>query len=59
MSDTEETPEAVGRFIDQAESVFHEYEEGYLDPDSALSLLGDHISELRDTYEGDADDGSD
>jgi len=52
MSETDDTPPAVERFIDQSESVFHEYEEGYLDPDSALSLLGDHISELRDTYEG-------
>jgi hypothetical protein len=47
----EETPEAVADFIDAAETIYHEYNEGYIDPDAALSRLGDHVAELRDTYE--------
>jgi hypothetical protein len=50
---TDETPEAVAAFIDAAEDVYYEYNEGYLDPDAALSRLGDHVAELRDTYEND------
>ncbi len=46
-----ETPEAVAEFIDAAEEIYYEYNEGYLDPDAALSRLGDHVAELRDTYE--------
>jgi hypothetical protein len=48
-----ETPAAVAEFIDAAEQIFYEYNEGYLDPDAALSRLGDHVGELRDTYEDD------
>jgi hypothetical protein len=48
---TDETPEAVAAFIDAAEDVYYEYNEGYLDPDAALSRLGDHVAELRDAYE--------
>lgn len=54
MTDTnesDETPEAVAAFIDAAEDIYYEYNEGYLDPDAALSRLGDHVAELRDTYE--------
>jgi hypothetical protein len=47
----DETPEAVREFIDAAEQIYDEYNEGYLDPDAALSRLGDHVGELRDTYE--------
>ncbi|WP_192918577.1 hypothetical protein [Salinigranum salinum] len=50
----EETPEPVAEFIDAAEKIYHEYNEGYIDPDAALSRLGDHVAELRDTYEGEA-----
>lgn len=46
-----EPPEAVAEFIDAAEDIYYEYNEGYLDPDAALSRLGDHVAELRDTYE--------
>lgn len=53
-TESEETPEAVAEFIDAAEKIYHEYNEGYLDPDAALSRLGDHVAELRDTYEGEA-----
>ncbi|AUV81897.1 hypothetical protein C2R22_09750 [Salinigranum rubrum] len=48
---SDEPPEAVREFIDAAEQIYYEYNEGYLDPDAALSRLGDHVAELRDTYE--------
>lgn len=63
MSDSEETtdvetegsntgtPTPVAEFLEHSEKIFHEYDEGYLDPDSALSRLGDRVAELRDTYE--------
>ena len=44
-------PEPVREFIRKAERVYDEYDEGYTDPDAALSVLGDHITDLRDTYE--------
>ncbi|SEO86098.1 hypothetical protein SAMN04487948_10625 [Halogranum amylolyticum] len=49
MSD--EMPQPVATFLQNAESVYDEYDEGYIDPDAALSVLGDHITELRDSYE--------
>jgi hypothetical protein len=49
--DADQTPEPVAAFVDAAEQVFYEYNEGYLDPDAALSRLGDHVAELRDTYD--------
>lgn len=51
MTDESDLEAAVGEFIDEAERIYYEYNEGYLDPDAALSRLGDHVSELRDEYE--------
>ena len=51
MSD-DELEDAVETFLDSAESVFDEYDDGYADADAALEVLGDHVSELRDTHEG-------
>ena len=51
MSD-DELGDAVETFLDEAERAFGEYDDGYMDADAALELLGDHVSELRDTYEG-------
>lgn len=48
----DEMPPPVETFLEQVEGVYLEYDEGYLDPDAALSVLGDHVSELRDAYEG-------
>ncbi|MGM0591227.1 MAG: hypothetical protein ACQETI_06270 [Halobacteriota archaeon] len=47
----DEMPEAVSKFIRDAERVYDEYDEGYIDPDAALSVLGDHITRLRDSYD--------
>lgn len=43
--------EAVEHFLDRAEAVYDEYDEGYVDPDAALESLGDYVTELRDAYE--------
>lgn len=45
MSDDEQ---AVDRFLEAAETVYAEYENGYMDADAALSLLETHIEELRE-----------
>jgi hypothetical protein len=44
---------AVADFLDATERVYDEYDDGYVDADAALSRLGDHVSTLRDAYEGD------
>jgi hypothetical protein len=46
-----EAPAPVAEFVDAAEQIYYEYNEGYLDPDAALSRLGDHVADLRDAYE--------
>jgi len=43
---------AVTDFLDAAERVYDEYDDGYIDADAALSQLGDHLSTLRDAHEG-------
>ncbi|MFB6129753.1 MAG: hypothetical protein ABEJ28_02920 [Salinigranum sp.] len=44
-------PEPVRQFVEQVEHVYDEYDEGYVDPDAALSVIGDHLTELRDAYD--------
>ena len=46
MSD--ELDEAVTGFLNQADSVYDEYEQGYVDADAALSMLESHVESLRD-----------
>lgn len=45
MSDDDQ---AVEQFLDAAETVYGEYENGYVDADVALSQLEVHIEELRE-----------
>ncbi|MFB6107324.1 MAG: hypothetical protein ABEJ82_00585 [Haloplanus sp.] len=45
---------SVETFLDSAERVYDEYDDGYVDADAALSRLGDHVADLRDDYESDA-----
>ena len=51
--DSEDLDAEVATFLDAAERVYDEYDDGYVDADTALSQLGDHVSTLRDAYEGD------
>ncbi|WP_199174903.1 hypothetical protein [Halegenticoccus soli] len=48
----ERLEDAVGTFLRDADAVFDEYENGYVDADAALSVLESHIEDLRDEYEG-------
>lgn len=43
-----ESDAAVETFLGEAETVYAEYENGYMDADAALSLLETHIDELRE-----------
>lgn len=47
-----ELEEAVEGFLDDADYVYSEYEQGYMDADAALAVLEDHVAELREQYEG-------
>lgn len=42
---------AVRTFLDDAETVLDEYEQGYADADVALSLFEGHVSDLRSAVE--------
>jgi hypothetical protein len=48
MADSET---AVETFLDRANSVFEDYENGYTDPDAALAMLESHVNDLRDEVE--------
>jgi hypothetical protein len=48
MTDVEEAVEA---FLAEADTVYGEYEQGYMDADAALSRLEPSLSELRDATE--------
>jgi hypothetical protein len=48
MADTET---AVETFLDRADAVFEDYENGYTDPDAALATLESHVDALRDEAE--------
>lgn len=49
MSD--DTDAAVKEFLDAANDVYGEYEQGYMDADAALSLLETRIETLREERE--------
>jgi len=40
--------DAIEEFLDEADVVFEEYDQGYMDADAALRRLRGHIDELRD-----------
>lgn len=42
---------AVETFLDDADTVLSEYDQGYMDADAALSLLVTHIDDLHDAHE--------
>lgn len=49
MADLEES---VEEFLDDADYVLSEYEQGYMDADAALSVLEGHIDGLREEFRG-------
>lgn len=48
MSDLED---AVKQFLSETDSVYSEYEKGYVDADAALSRVETHIDALREEVE--------
>jgi hypothetical protein len=44
---TDDLDAAVDEFLTEADTVFDEYEQGYMDADSAVSRLDAAITELR------------
>lgn len=50
MSD-DETEAAVEEFLAAADTVYGEYDQGYMDADAALSLLETRIETLREDVE--------
>jgi len=49
MSDTED---AVAEFLDEADTVFGEYDQGYVDADASMRQLRQHIDDLREAVNG-------
>jgi hypothetical protein len=43
--------EAVETFLQRADAVYGEYDQGYVDADAALSVLEDHLDDLREAAE--------
>ncbi|WP_415382548.1 hypothetical protein [Halosimplex sp. TS25] len=43
--------EAVEEFLDKTDTTLGEYDKGYADADATLTVLRDHISDLRDAAE--------
>lgn len=48
---TDDADEAVAEFLDAADAVFEEYDQGYMNADVALSQLDTRIEALRDAVE--------
>lgn len=42
---------AVETFLDGADAVYDEYEQGYMDADAALGTLSSHVEALREASE--------
>ncbi|MCL7418203.1 MAG: hypothetical protein M8354_10245 [Halalkalicoccus sp.] len=47
-----ELEESVEEFLDDADYVLSEYEQGYMDADAAVSVLEGHIDDLREEFRG-------
>lgn len=47
-----ELDDIVEEFLDGVDDVYDEYEQGYMDADAALSILEDHLDDLREEFYG-------
>ncbi|WP_336345838.1 hypothetical protein [Halalkalicoccus ordinarius] len=47
-----ELDDTVEEFLDNADDVYAEYDQGYMDADAALSILEDHLDDLREEFYG-------
>ncbi|WP_436923901.1 hypothetical protein [Halosimplex amylolyticum] len=48
---TDDLQTAVEQFLDKTDTTLGEYDQGYADADATLTVLRDHISDLRDAAE--------
>ncbi|MFB6155979.1 MAG: hypothetical protein ABEJ22_08790 [Haloferacaceae archaeon] len=48
---TDDVAAAVESFLEAADGVYGEYEQGYMDADAALSILETHVEDLREAAE--------
>ncbi|MEZ3115120.1 hypothetical protein RYH80_04195 [Halobaculum sp. MBLA0147] len=48
---TDELDDAVTAFLDEADAVYAEYDQGYMDADAALSRLESAIDDLHEAHE--------
>ena len=48
---TDDTDDAVAAFLDASDTVYEEYDQGYMNADVALSQLENRIETLRDEVE--------
>ena len=51
MSGMSDLEDAVEEFLDEADTVYGEYEQGYMNADVALDRLETHIEDLRTEHE--------
>lgn len=42
----------IEEFLDDADDVYTEYDQGYMDADAALSILEGHLDDLREEFYG-------
>lgn len=49
--ESETLEEAVDAFVGDAETVYDEYDQGYLDADAALRRIRTHLDDLEDAAE--------
>lgn len=47
-----ELDDTVEEFLDNVDDVYAEYDQGYMDADAALSILEDHLDDLREEFYG-------
>lgn len=48
MNVSDELDDAIDDFLQNADSVYGEYEQGYVDADAALSMMRSHVETLRE-----------
>ena len=48
-----DTDEAVAEFLQQADAVYEEYDQGYVDADASLRQLRGHVEDLREATRDD------
>ncbi|WP_254543518.1 hypothetical protein [Halomarina pelagica] len=48
-----DTDDALRTFLRRADEIIHEYDNGYMDADAAMSAMETYVEDLRETVDGD------